>query len=92
MINTTITFQGNSYPARVLTIMLNDEPEEVTVSVQSLSDVLMNEDKHVSDEAEQIDNGIYFFIQDDMINLPDAELAKNLDEEFELAPDEEDEE
>jgi len=65
---------GNFYP--YVEVMLHGNLE--TISTESLSKVLMNDDgtEPVSEEAERMDNAIYFYVPDEMITKPLSELKK----------------
>lgn len=69
----TIHYKGRQYPAR--TVMIPGYGERV-VSIQSLQDELFGEGVDpVDDEAESVDNGIFFYVDDYDIMLGDSELA-----------------
>ena len=81
----TINFKGKKYPTRTF-VVTNDDIEheqEITISTESLSDA-MGDDKEVHDtEANDIDCTIYFYVDNDVINLSAEEICANhLDEPF----------
>lgn len=83
----TINYKGNFYPTRELSILINGEPTDVLIATQSLSDAFGNNiEKHNTTEND-IDNTIYFYVDDKYMVLSDEDLALNLDEEFNLVPD-----
>lgn len=74
----TITFQGNEYIIRIID---TEEYGTVQVATTNLADALLPEGiDHVSDEAEDIDNGIFFYVEEDEINLPEEELISLIEE------------
>jgi hypothetical protein len=85
----TITFKGKEYPARTLLMSDGVDKIERTISVQSLSDAMGDDKEKFDTEANNIDNGIYFYVMDDEINLSGEEICKNcLDEPFTFIPEE----
>jgi len=81
-----ITYNDKGYPYRVLNILIDNEPTEVVVGVQSLSDAMgIKKEEHGTVE-EDIDCDIYFYVDDKDITLPDDELALILDEPFVVTP------
>ena len=74
----TITFQGNEYIIRIID---TEEYGTVQVATTNLADALLPEGiDHVSDEEEDIDNGIFFYVEEDEINLPEEELISLIEE------------
>lgn len=72
-----ITFLNKQF--RVREIKLPDLGY-VLVSTTNLNDVLMiNGSEYVSDEAQKIDEQIYFFVEENEIELNEKELTKKLD-------------
>lgn len=70
----TIVFEGKEYPAREVKI---GDYGNVIVSVVSLNNMLIDQlCVPVSDEAEEIDDGIFFYVEDNEIDLPDEEIEK----------------
>lgn len=66
----SIKFNGIEYLVRYL-------DKYGYISIMSLSDQLIDENRsHVSIEAENIDNTIFFYVDDNEINLTDKELSK----------------
>lgn len=77
-----ITYLGKHYPTRMFTV---SSPElgglhTILISTQSLQDAL-GENKEVHGTLEEeIDSTIYFFVEDDKINLSAKEICeKHLD-------------
>jgi hypothetical protein len=68
-----IKFRNKKYKSR--TIYLS-EFYEVLISTTSLNDALMNEagSNYVSEEAMYIDELIYYFVEENEIDLPEDEL------------------
>lgn len=73
-----ITWENRDYPARRLTIFkgTNDE-REILVSVTRLEDKLIDSEAGapVSDEAEEVDGDIYYYLTDEEMRLPDKSIA-----------------
>lgn len=72
-----INFNGNNYETRDINIAgpSEDEQEVVTVAKLELQSVLLDESfDAVNDEAEEIDNTIYFYLNEEEWELPDDEL------------------
>jgi hypothetical protein len=72
-----ITYKGKQYPTRTFTIKLNDEDrtQEVTISVESLSDAMGGKKEKDGTKEQTIDNTIYYYVADAVINLSDKEIA-----------------
>lgn len=73
-----ITWKGKDYPARRLTIFKGTPEElEILVSVESLLRELIdgNTGVPVSDEAEEVDGQIYYYLADEEITLPDGRIV-----------------
>lgn len=69
-----IQFNNKTYPSRFIDI---PEYGEVVISVYSLNEVLLNDsNNYISEEARLIDETIFYFVEDKMINISTKELAK----------------
>lgn len=69
----TIKFEGKEYPS----VIVNFPFGERKISSLQLNDSLINfEGGYVSDEASQIDDGIFYFIEEDDLHLPKNKLVK----------------
>lgn len=69
-----IEFQDCKYPIKSVYL---PETGIVSISTNSLNNKLLNEDgAYFSDEARTIDEQIYFFVEDDQIDLPTKILQK----------------
>jgi hypothetical protein len=74
-----IIFKKKNYPLKNL--FLDNIPLEVTISTSDLNDVLMNQDgSYVSEYARNIDEGIFFYVERNEIELNDIELRSILKE------------
>lgn len=72
-----IVYNDKEYPVREVSF----DGMHCLVSTVSLERVLLEHGCHyVSDEAKKIDESIIFFVDDDVIHLPDALLAGILSE------------
>ena len=76
----TIKYKGTDYPVRVF-MVTNDEypmPTEITIGTESLQKIL----DYDGDDA-HIDNAIYYYVPDDVIELSPYEICKeHLDVRF----------
>lgn len=74
----SIEFQDKKYPLRFVEITFDGIASVEPVSIFSLEEKLMNNDfdDWTSKEAERIDEQIFFYVQDEEINLPDYKLKK----------------
>ena len=66
-----LNFNGKQYPARAITL----GHEDVIISVTSLENALFAGGENLSPEAERVDDMVFFYVEDDKINLRDEELA-----------------
>lgn len=67
-----IEFQNNQYKVREIEL---PEIGNVLISTTSLNNFLLNnDDNYVSDEAISVDENIYFFVDENEIELSDYEL------------------
>lgn len=72
----TVEYEGRSYPVRIL-----DIPKIGTVKVATEllgSRIIGDDGLPVSIEAERIDEGIFYYVGDDMIDKPDEEITKHI--------------
>lgn len=78
----TIEFEGVLYPVRTIDF-LGHSMDGLKVSTQALNEKLMAEGgSHISAEAEQIDNGIVFYVLEEIFeNFSDKELAFHIQEQ-----------
>lgn len=68
-----IKYNGKEYPSRTIEVPGFGER---TISVESLEDALLDADSlYVSDEAQVIDEKIFFYVPDDVIDDDDESLA-----------------
>ncbi len=66
-----ITFNGKNYTTRELRL---PEFGDVTVAGISLEQALLINDKYISQEARLIDEGIFFYVEDNLLDLKEREL------------------
>ena len=72
----TVEYEGREYPSRILSV---PGIGLVKVSTELLASRLIGDDGlPVSDEAERIDDGIFFYVGDDLISEPDSNIAKHI--------------
>ena len=82
----TITFKGKEYLTRTFNVVSEGIDTQITISIQSLSDALMN---GKVEDGEAIDDEIYFYVEDEVINLSGEEICKDhLDIEMEFISEE----
>lgn len=69
-----INYNDKNYPLREIKL---PEFGYVTISTESLSKLLLNDDScYTTQEAKYIDEKVFYFIEDDKINLSDKDLKK----------------
>jgi len=69
-----VLYQGTEYPIKQVTL---PEFGNVRISTCSLNDKLLNKNKtYVSTEAQAIDEKIFFFVDEQNIYMPNADLRK----------------
>lgn len=83
----TIEWKGKEYPTRTLKLSEKtaneyDEHDEVVVSVISLWDAMEEEYFNKDNEAEDIDDGIFYYVEDAFMekNPSEKELQRYLEE------------
>ncbi|TAH26169.1 MAG: hypothetical protein EAZ07_05640 [Cytophagales bacterium] len=70
----TIKFQNKEYKTREIEL---PEFGNVLISTTSLNDALLNNgSNYVSDEAKNIDDEIYFFVEENEIEMNEVDLVK----------------
>lgn len=81
-----IYYKGIEYPTRDLTIIIGGEETGITVATEALSEALGDTKEVNGSDEQEIDDLIYFYVLDDVIDLGDEVIAReHLDEPFELA-------
>lgn len=74
--NGTIEYEGRSFPVRILYI---PKIGTVKVATELLGSRLIGDDGlPVSLEAERVDNGIFYYVSDDLIDKSDEEISKHI--------------
>ena len=71
-----IEYKGKEYPVVEL-------PNGYCVSTESLENTLIDNGIPVDDEAEHIDNQIWFYVPDEMITKPAEEIQEYVEKEIE---------
>jgi len=87
----TITFQGQEYPTRTFNVIIEGDEREITIATDSLFDALSAEDKifDCGTTERDIDNDIYFYVEDEVIGLDAAEICQDyLDEPMQFISEE----
>lgn len=80
----TITYNNHQYPIRVFN-MRSDETGTIRCIIADtrLERDLCHEDDYVCEEVENIDEGIYFYVDEGVLDLPAEEIcSKHLDIPF----------
>ena len=73
----TIRFDGIDYPARLLEINLPNISGTHMISVDRLDVALMTKDGYyVSEEARAIDEGIFLYVPDKLIDVDEKQLMQ----------------
>lgn len=77
-----LMFNGMEYPSREVAITMDGERRNVVVSVERLSEAVFpsDEDIYPSDEARQVDEDIFGYVPDEMMDATDSELAGFIEE------------
>ena len=90
-----IEFNGKEFPSKTFNVLIDGEEQTITISTASLLFELVNflpsdnDINSLSSEAEQIDNDIYFYVDDDKFDLSPSDICKNhLDEPIEFVSEE----
>jgi hypothetical protein len=84
-----ITYKGIDYPTRTFNVVIEGDKRQYTIATESLSDA-MGDDKEVfGSEANEIDNEIYFYVEDEVLELDANEICNDhLDEPMEFVSEE----
>ncbi len=70
----TIQLNGEEYPVRIISFFGLEWP----ISIESLNSVIMRAGEFSSPEAEEVDSQIFFYVDDDKINLNDLEFISEV--------------
>ncbi len=88
----TISYKGKVYPKLTFKASHHGDTFKYTISVESLSDAIGVGEDDLEGEEASIDQSIYFYLKDDVIDLDIREICKDhLDIEMEFVSMEEDE-
>ncbi len=83
-----IEYKGQEYPTRTFLVQIpdEDEPREITISVQSLSDAMGDGVEMFDTEEARIDSDVYFYVEDEIIKTTFAKeiCEKHLDTKVEF--------
>ena len=72
----TVEYEGRSYPVRILDI---PKIGTVKVATELLGSRLIGDDGlPVSIDAERIDEGIFYYVSDDLFGKSDEEISKHI--------------
>ena len=76
-----ITYNGKEYPTRTFKVLFEGEEHTYTIGTESLNEVIRDKYEEDGSEEQAIDNEIYFYVEDEVIELDGGELCLNyLDE------------
>jgi len=90
----TINYKGKEYPTRTFNVICEGDERTYTIATDSLAEAIGINDEYdgtLGDEEENIDQSIYFYVEDEVINLDAEEICKDhLDVEMEFVSEGED--
>jgi GTPase Era involved in 16S rRNA processing len=66
----TVKFKDKSYPIRTFEVVYYGDKRTFIVSVESLSKAMGEDKEKWNTEASRLDNEIYYYVKDDIIELP----------------------
>jgi hypothetical protein len=74
-----IIFKGNEYPTRTFVVISPEFKDErqYTISTERLYNSLGEKRETWGSEENDIDNKIYYYVEDEVINLEASEICKN---------------
>lgn len=78
-----ITYQEKEYPTRSFNIIIDGEEEEITIATESLEEDIEHGMFVTDSEEEGIDQGIYFYIEDHIIDQSVEEIQQFIQENCE---------
>ena len=74
-----ITYKGKEYPPRTFVVEFDDMQSTYTIATESLADALgVHSDEGLTGRAEKIDDGIYYYVEDEEIGLGADEICNDL--------------
>lgn len=81
-----VTFRSKEYPVRTFEVIIDGEEETIVIATESLSEAMLNDDGDTYDnEGYNLDNEIYFYVSDEIINLDASKICEeHLDEPMEF--------
>jgi hypothetical protein len=72
-----IKFKGKEYPTRTFVVEFDEMQHTYTIATESLSEAMGdNKEKHGT-RANEIDNQIYFYVEDEVIELGADEICND---------------
>lgn len=72
-----VEFEGKTYPVREVHIKSFGDRY---IATKTLENILMPNDEYASDDARDLDERIFFYVEDKYINYDDKKLAKYVEE------------
>ena len=85
----TITFKGKEYPTRTFNVMFEGDRHQYKIATDSLYFALGDDKEKHGSEANEIDNEIYFYVEDEVIGIEASEICQDcLDEPMEFISEE----
>jgi len=73
-----ITYKGKEYPTRTFVVEFDDMQHTYTIATESLSDAMGDDKEKFDTEANEIDNEIYYYVEDEQIELGADEICNDL--------------
>ena len=74
-----ITFKGQEYPTRTFVTLFEGREATYTIATESLAEALgIHSDEGLVGRAEDIDQSIYYYVEDEQIELGADEICNDL--------------
>ena len=70
-----ITYKGEEYPVRTLVVEYDNKQMGITLGVESLAKAMDYDFDRPGNQV--VDNEIYFYVEDEILELPAEEICKN---------------
>ena len=73
----TITYKKTKYPTRTFNVICEGEERTYTIATDSLYNAIEDKIEKWGSRENDIDYQIYFYVEDEVINLSAEEICKN---------------
>jgi hypothetical protein len=84
-----IKFRGQEYKTRTFNVLFGDEERTIKIATESLSDAMGDKKEVHGTLANDIDNTIYYYVEDEVINFSAHLICdKHLDEQMDFISEE----